>query len=109
MPHMRMSGHFICNHLVSVDGDSAEGEVYALAFHLIPDGKGGFLEDMKAVRYVDRYCKQDGRWLFAARVVTFDLESVRPAQKLEGAAPAPESDPTYTALSSRLFARGPRA
>jgi hypothetical protein len=105
-PHMPMSGHFICNHLISVDGEHGEGEVYALAYHLIPDGAGGFKEDFKAVRYVDRYRKENGRWLFAARVVTFDLETARP-----GPAPqkAPASDPSYTALSSRLFAHGPRA
>jgi hypothetical protein len=108
-PHMRMSGHFICNHLISVDGDHGEGEVYALAYHIIPDGKGGFVEDFAGVRYIDRYRKENGRWLFASRVVSFDMRSVRPVPAPEGAAPSPAGDPSYTALSSRLFARGPRA
>jgi ketosteroid isomerase-like protein len=69
-PHMRMSGHFICNHLVSVDGDEGEGEIYALAYHVIPDRNGGYVEDFKAVRYIDRYRKENGRWKFARRVVT---------------------------------------
>jgi SnoaL-like domain len=107
LPHMPMSGHFIANHLISVDGDRAEGEVYALCYHLLPDRNGGFVEDFKAVRYVDRYCKQDGRWLFAARVVTFDLESARAA--VGGPAAAPAVDPSHAALQSRLFANGPRA
>jgi hypothetical protein len=108
-PHMRYSGHHVCNHLVSVDGDQGEGEVYALAYHLIPDGKGGVLEDFAAVRYVDRYRKENGRWLFAARVVSFDVRSVRPVPTPEAAPPAPAEDPSYTTLSSRLFARGSRA
>ena len=108
-PHMRMSGHYICNHLVSVDGDRGEGEVYALAYHLIPDGKGGMLEDVKAVRYIDRYRNESGRWLFASRVVTFDLESARPVPTSDGATLSPAADPSYTHLSSRLFAPGPRA
>jgi len=108
-PHMRYSGHHICNHLISVDGDQGEGEVYALAYHLIPDGKGGFAEDFAAVRYIDRYRKENGRWLFASRVVSFDLRSVRPVPTPEGTAPSPAEDPSYTTLSSRLFARGPRA
>jgi hypothetical protein len=108
-PHMRMSGHYICNHLVSVDGDRGEGEVYALAYHLIPDGKGGWLEDMQCVRYVDRYRKEDGRWLFASRVVSFDLKSTRPVSGDPGPMPPPLQDPSYTSLGSRLFARGPRA
>jgi hypothetical protein len=106
-PHMRMSGHFICNHLVSVDDDQGEGEVYALAYHVIPDRNGGgYLEDLKAVRYVDRYRKENGRWLFASRVVTFDHESARPVPAPEGPMPSPLADPTYTTLTSRLFARG---
>ena len=108
-PHMRMSGHFICNHLVSVDGDRGEGEVYALAYHVIPDRKGGYVEDLKAVRYVDRYRKENGRWLFASRVVTFDHESVRPLPTPGGPTLSPTADPSYTSLASRLFARGARA
>lgn len=108
-PHMRYSGHHICNHLVCVDGDQGEGEVYALAYHLIPDGKGGVLEDFAAVRYIDRYRKEDGRWLFAKRVVSFDLRSVRPVPTPEEAPPPPAQDPSYMTLASRLFARGSRA
>lgn len=108
-PHMRMSGHFICNHLVSVDGDQGEGEVYALAYHVVPDRNGGYVEDFKAVRYVDRYRKENGRWLFASRVVAFDHESVRPVSTPEGRMPSPAADPSYTTLISRLFTRGARA
>jgi ketosteroid isomerase-like protein len=108
-PHMPMSGHFICNHLVSVDGDRGEGEVYALAYHVVPDRKGGFLEDFKAVRYVDRYRKETDRWLFASRVVEFDHESSRPMAAPPEPMRAAMTDATYTTLTSRLFARGSRA
>jgi hypothetical protein len=107
-PHLRYSGHHICNHLISVQGDVGEGEVYALAYHVYPDGKGGAVEDVMAVRYTDRYCKEDGRWKFAQRVVAFDHQAVRPIPAPEGPAPVPTEDPSYTTLSSRLFARGPR-
>ena len=109
LPHLRYSGHHICNHLVSVNGDEGEGEVYALAYHLFPDDKGGWVEDIQAVRYIDRYRKEDGRWLFAARVVKFDLRSTHPAPAPEGPAPSALEDPSVTVLKSRLFARGPRA
>jgi hypothetical protein len=109
LPRMRMSGHFICNHLISVDGDRGEGEVYALAYHLIPDDKGGTVEDLLACRYIDRYTKQNGRWLFASRVVTFDMRSVRPVPTPDNPAPSHANDPSYRELASRLFARGPRA
>jgi ketosteroid isomerase-like protein len=105
-PFMAYSGHHICNHLISVAGDVGEGEVYALAYHVIPDGTGGWLEDFMCVRYIDRYRKQEGRWRFAQRVVTYDMRSRRPASAPTKSLP---EDPTFTVLKSRLFARGPRA
>ncbi len=116
-PYMRYSGHHICNHLITVDGDTGEGEIYAYAFHVIPnlDGSGGWLEDIRFVRYIDRYRKDNGKWRFAKRVVTYDYSSRVPAQIPEGDTvtvplnPATyPSDPSYAALSSALFARGPR-
>jgi len=109
-PHMPYSGHHICNHLVSVDGDTGEGEVYAIAYHVFPDRSGGWIEDFMTVRYIDRYRKEDGRWKFASRVVSFDHRTQRAISKAEAATfPPPAQDPSYTALSSRLFARGARA
>ena len=105
-PYMRYSGHHICNHLISVDGDEGEGEVYALAYHVIPDRKGGWLEDLRAVRYIDRYKKEDGRWRFAQRVVTYDMQSMRPYLGPDGETPEATEDASYRTLSSRLFARG---
>jgi hypothetical protein len=107
-PYMRYSGHHICNHLISVNGDEGDGEVYAQAWHLIPDGNNGWQEDFMCVRYIDNYRKEsDGRWRFAKRVVTYDLRSRRPAHESNGEPLAEE--PTYTVLKSRLFARGSRA
>jgi hypothetical protein len=107
-PHMPMSGHYICNHLISVDADEAEGEVYALAYHVLPDGKGGVVKDFMGVRYIDRYRKENGRWLFASRVVSFDLRTTDPMPTPAAAPIAPARDPSYTTLGMRLFARGAR-
>jgi hypothetical protein len=109
MPHVRHTGHHVCNHLISVNGNEGEGEVYALVYHLLPDGKGGAVEDLTCVRYLDRYRKENGRWRFARRNALFDWKRVTPIPTPEGAAPAPLSDSSYAVLSSRLFARGPRA
>lgn len=108
-PFMRYSGHHVCNHLISVDGDDGEGEAYALAYHAIPDGKGGWMEDFMAVRYIDRYRRgQDGRWRFAKRVVTYDLKVRRALENIPAEAEI-TADPSYAELVSRLFARGERA
>jgi SnoaL-like domain/Vacuolar sorting protein 39 domain 1 len=109
LPHLLAGGHFVCNHLIAVDGETAEGEVYALAYHIFPDGKGGAVQDVAGVRYIDRYAKQNGRWLFASRVVTFDFREVKPVTTPVPPAPVPTADPSYKSLVNRLFARGPRA
>jgi hypothetical protein len=107
-PYMPFSAHNICNHLVSVNGDEGEGEVYAVAIHIIPDRKGGWLEDFMCCRYIDRYRKENGRWLFAKRVVTYDQRMQRPFSGAPGVH-AEQADASYATLSRRLFARGARA
>jgi SnoaL-like domain len=114
-PYMRYSGHHICNHLITVDGDTGEGEIYAYTFHIIPDGKGGWLEDLRLVRYLDHYRKENDRWRFAKRVVTYDYSSQRPAQIPAGDTLTVPLDPatfpaetSYAVLTSALFARGAR-
>jgi SnoaL-like domain len=109
LPGLIAGGHFVCNHLIAVNGETAEGEVYALAYHIFPDGKGGAVQDVAGVRYVDRYAKENGRWLFASRVVTFDFREIKPVAAPVGPAPAPTGDSSYASLVNRLFARGPRA
>jgi ketosteroid isomerase-like protein len=109
MPYMRYSGHHVCNHLISVTGDSGEGEVYALAYHVIPDGQGGWTEDFMAVRYIDRYAREsDGKWRFAKRVVTYDMRVRRLYEHPVGEATDPAADPSYTELMASVFGRGKR-
>jgi SnoaL-like domain len=107
-PYMRFSGHHICNHLISVNGETGDGEVYAIAYHVIPDRKGGWIEDFGCVRYIDNYRKEAGRWRFARRVVTYDLRTQRPIAMQDVETPASSADPSYNVLTSRLFARGAR-
>jgi hypothetical protein len=109
LPALDYSGHHVCNHLISVDGDEGYGEVYALACHIYQDGKGDYVEDLQIVRYLDHYRREDGRWKFAVRNVIFDAASVRPIPKPERVSSAPGEDESYTLLASRFFARGPRA
>ncbi len=105
---MRYSGHHICNHLISVDGDTGEGEIYAIAYHVLPDGNDGWIEDLLCVRYLDHYRRcEDGRWRFSKRVVTYDMRTQRPYKLPDQ--PEPSQDPSYELLASRLFAKGPRA
>jgi ketosteroid isomerase-like protein len=111
LPHMPYSGHHVCNHLISVEGDEGNGEVYALAYHLIPDraNPGAMIEDFMCVRYIDNYRREaDGKWRFSKRVVTYDVQIQRPfdgkfRNMLEG------TDPSYDVCDQRLFQRGARS
>jgi ketosteroid isomerase-like protein len=106
-PYMPYSGHHVCNHLIAVNGDEAEGEVYALAWHMIPTRDGGHEEDFMCVRYIDRYRRcSDGRWRFSKRVVTYDFRTRRPVDsKANQGLPEPSSDPSFTELQLALFQR----
>jgi hypothetical protein len=109
LPHARYTGHHVCNHLISVDGNTGEGEVYALAYHIIPDGQGGWAEYLLGVRYIDQYRREpDGRWRFSNRVVTFDWEETRPLPASDATLPDHSADTSYAVLKGRLFQRGPR-
>lgn len=109
LPYMPYSGHHVCNHLIAVDGDVASGEVYALAYHLIPTQDGGKEEDFMAVRYIDNYRRcDDGKWRFSKRVVTYDFKLRRPFDG-GGLLALGAADPSYDVCKERLFQRGARA
>jgi hypothetical protein len=106
---IRYSGHHVCNHLISVDGDRGEGEVYALAYHTVPGKEGGWEELLMAVRYLDQYRVEEGRWRFARRTCTYDMSITRPAPEPRGPVTHGDGDESYAVLTSRIFARGARA
>lgn len=111
LPHMHAGAHHVCNHLIALadDGESAEGEVYAIAWHLVPDrsegaAPGALAHDVQAVRYIDRYRREQGRWKFASRVLSFDMKLLLPDAHA-GTMPDPLADASYFALNLPLFAR----
>ncbi len=109
LPHMPYSGHHVCNHMIEVTGDTGCGEVYALAFHVLPTADGGREEDFMAVRYIDNYRRcADGKWRFSKRVVTYDMQLRRPFTG-GGLMGLGDKDPSYTICPSPMFHRGARA
>jgi ketosteroid isomerase-like protein len=110
LPFIPYSGHHVCNHLIAVEGDEGCGEVYAFAVHLIPDRQnpGTLIEDFMCVRYIDNYRREgDGRWRFAKRIVTYDVQIQRPfdgkfRDMLQG------TDPSYEVCAHPAFQPGAR-
>lgn len=69
--------HFNGQSTVVLDGDRATGESYCLAHHVsIADGKRSLM--VASIRYLDRFMKRDGRWLFSERRLMVDWIETRP-------------------------------
>ena len=112
MPAMRSQmmelQHNVTNHIIHVDGDEAEGEVYVLAYHRY-DGADGPKVLVTGGRYLDRYeCRAD-EWKIAHRKCVDDWSVELPAppaaknEFTDGALPRGESG---KADSSYAFFRG---
>lgn len=58
--------HYVLNHVVEIDGDTAHGETYFLA---IIKWRAKDTVQMVGGRYVDRFERRDGEWRIALRLV----------------------------------------
>jgi len=58
--------HFLGNHWVEVNGDSARGEAYLFACHLREDTNGQ-KEEVALIRYRDNYVRTADGWRFSER------------------------------------------
>jgi hypothetical protein len=65
--------HVVANHQCRLDGDAADravGEAYCIGHHLTPADDGRHDDYVMAIRYIDRYGRDDGgSWRFARREV----------------------------------------
>ena len=101
------TAHNILNTLFIVDGDQAQGEIRAIAYHRLA---GSRAEIIAGGRYLDRYRKTGGAWRFTYRSFVIDWIEERAASRTPGEAFGPSvaiggagaDDPTYHRLD--LFA-----
>ncbi len=106
----RVVSHQVTNFLVELDGDSAEGEVGVLAYHLM-DTDDGPVDFLVGGRYLDHYRRTDGRWQFFRRKIVLDWSDRKPSSfdpaeaRAHGAVlgEAGPRDPSYGYF--RLFTR----
>jgi len=68
--------HVMANQIVSIDGDRATLETYAVAFHWAAAPAGAPSPDnlIVGVRYHDEMARRDGRWVITRRVVSGDWQ-----------------------------------
>ena len=74
LERMIVTSHQVFNHLIAVDGEYAEGEVYIQAYHLTRDGQGELVKIIGGGRYLDKYTCRNGQWLFLHRKIVADYE-----------------------------------
>jgi hypothetical protein len=99
---------------LKLDGERAEGEVYALAFHTAKNAGAG-LDVLIGARYFDKYEKRAGVWKFSHRAIVADWAWVNDPSRVQldhpflaGArigCPGP-ADPSYAFFS--MLKRGER-
>lgn len=70
--------HFNGQSTIRLNGDTAEGESYCIAHHLTVKGETRTLM-AASIRYLDRFAKRDGAWLFVERKLMVDWTDTRPS------------------------------
>ena len=70
--------HYVTNHTVELDGDTAHAETYYLFVGRYADRQTPLT--LAGGRYVDRLERRDGLWAIAKRVCTAEWRSVAPSK-----------------------------
>lgn len=68
--------HLLGLPMISLAGDTAEVETYAVAFHRRRGGAGTLEDDVWGVRYLDRFERRHGEWRIARRTMIRDWRRV---------------------------------
>lgn len=68
--------HFVGNHHAEVDGDTATGETYCFAHHIL-DGN----DHVMAIRYQDVYRREAGGWRILERTLLVDWTQDQPVNR----------------------------
>jgi hypothetical protein len=64
--------HTVRNQVVTISGDTAEGETYCVAYHLGKPKESSQIRADWGIRYQDRFARQGGTWLFSRRELVVD-------------------------------------
>jgi uncharacterized protein (TIGR02246 family) len=64
--------HTVRNQTAVVDGDTAQGETYCVAMHILNSSNGKRTRMDMGIRYQDSFVRRDGVWRFAKRELIVD-------------------------------------
>jgi ketosteroid isomerase-like protein len=94
-PYLRSMQHHVTTVNFAVDGDRAEGEVYAIATHTLR-AKGRDVDVTIGGRYLDRYEKHSGAWRFSRRSLVTDWAEVNDPSRVDFSHPITRDSPVGT-------------
>jgi len=94
----RITQHYVANHHVEMDGDSAHAETYFIYAAL---NKEGTPFSLSGGRYIDRLEKRDGKWAIAHRYMLHEWSA--PAINTVAAAGTPEGSPNRLNVKPHEF------
>ncbi|MCB1675834.1 MAG: nuclear transport factor 2 family protein [Halioglobus sp.] len=72
------TSHQILNHMIELDGNYAEGEVYTCNVHIMENAEGEAVNVSTGSRYLDKYTKSDCGWQFLHRKTVADYTLTLP-------------------------------
>jgi hypothetical protein len=73
----RRTAHRVSGQIAQIDGDTARGETFGTAEHLLNDADAVLAWTL---RYQDRWQRRDGSWRFTHRKIVIDWEETRPVK-----------------------------
>ena len=76
MNQYQATTHFNGQSTIRLDGDKATGESYCIAHHVTVAGDKRTLM-IASIRYLDKFVKRNGAWLFAERKLMVDWTETR--------------------------------
>ncbi len=68
--------HLVGNQYLEVDGDTATGETYCVAHHLLGDS-GSQIDHVMMIRYLDQFRREPDGWRIAVRELQVDWTEER--------------------------------
>jgi ketosteroid isomerase-like protein len=93
LPVFQSTMHFLGNSIIDVDGDTAGGETYCIAYHRIQGADDGEFDRIVGYRVVDTLQRRSDQWRFLKRIHVFEWSRIDPVQTgwreaLSGVSPA---------------------
>lgn len=94
-PYLRSMQHHVTTVNFAINGDTAEGEIYSIAYHTLIAGDRD-VDVTVGGRYLDKYEKRNGTWKFVERTIVTDWARVNDPSTVDLTHPITRDSPRGT-------------